>query len=182
MGSLAVVVLDIGLQHRSKMPFAQDENSIEALGANRSDEPFGIGVGLRCPPRRAQDLDPLGPEDLVEDWAEPLVPVMNQVADRCVAVFSRLGQVPGDLGAPGGVGGAVGHPTEEDLPRVQVDEEQDVEGVGCIYSTERTPSAKPLDLLVFGTRDREVNRALVITGTIDVAAKRSVERHEVGVP
>jgi hypothetical protein len=56
------------------------------------------------------------------------------------------------------------------------------EAVGCIYSTERTPSAKPLDLLVFGTRDREVNRALVITGTIDVAAKRSVERHEVGVP
>jgi hypothetical protein len=53
---------------------------------------------------------------------------------------------------------------------------------GCFYSTERTPSAKPLDLLVFKTRDREVNRALIITGTIDVAAKRSVERHEVGVP
>src|SRR6202035_1862698 len=117
MGSLAVVVLDVSLQHRSKMPLAQEEYPIEALGADRPDEPFGIGVGPRCPPRCAQDLDTLGSEYLIEDWAEPLVPVMNQVADRCVAVFSRLGQVPGDLGAPSGVGGAVGRPTDEDLDR-----------------------------------------------------------------
>ena len=82
MGSLAVVVLDVRLQHRAEMSFAQKEHPIEALGADRSDEPFGIGVGLRRPPRSAQDLDPLGPEYLVEDGAEPLVPVMNQVADR----------------------------------------------------------------------------------------------------
>src|ERR1700691_687397 len=111
------------------MPFAQEEHPVEAFGAERPDEPFGIGVRLRCPPRRAQDLDPLGPEYLVEDWAEPLVPVMYQVADRVVASFSRLGQVPGDFGAPGGVGGAVGHPTDEDPPRVQVDEEENVEGL-----------------------------------------------------
>src|SRR5665811_24591 len=101
------------------MPFAQKGQPIEALGAESPDEPFGIGVGLRCPPRRAQDLDPLGAEYLVEDWAESLVPVMNQVANRFIVAFSRLGQVPRDLGAPGGVGGAVGHPADEDLPRVQ---------------------------------------------------------------
>jgi hypothetical protein len=38
-----------------------------------------------------------------------------------------LGQVPGDLGAPSGIGGAVGHPADEDI-RVQVDEEEDMEG------------------------------------------------------
>jgi hypothetical protein len=29
---------------------------------------------------------------------------------------------------------------------------------------------------------REVNRSLVVAGAIDVAAKMSIERHEVGVP
>ncbi|MDR3648765.1 MAG: hypothetical protein P4L20_06710 [Acidimicrobiales bacterium] len=111
------------------MSFAQEEHPIETLGAHRPDEPFGIGVGFGCAPRSAQDLDPLGAEYLVEDWAEPLVPVMNQVMDRFIAAFSCLGQVPGDLGAPGGVGGAVGHPADEDFPRVQVDEEEDMEGL-----------------------------------------------------
>jgi hypothetical protein len=82
------------------MAFAQEEHPVEALGADRPDEPFGIGVGLRCPPGRAQDLDPLGAEYLVKDWAESLVPVMDQVADRAIVAFSRLGQVSGDLGAP----------------------------------------------------------------------------------
>jgi hypothetical protein len=81
------------------------------------------------PPRRAQDLDPLGPEHLVEDWAESFVPVMNQIADRFTVAFTGLGQLPGDLGAPGGIGGAVGHPSDEDLPRVQVHEEEDVESL-----------------------------------------------------
>jgi hypothetical protein len=45
MGSLAVVVLDVRLQHRAKMAFAQKEQPIEALGADRSDEPFGIADG-----------------------------------------------------------------------------------------------------------------------------------------
>ena len=111
------------------MPFAQEENPIEALGADRPDEPFGIGIGLGCPPRCAKDLDALGAKYLVENWAESLVPIMNQVANRLAMAFSRLGQASGDLGAPGGVGGAVSHPAEEDLPRVQVDEEEDVEGL-----------------------------------------------------
>jgi hypothetical protein len=54
---------------------------------------------------------------------------MDQVANRLVMGFSRLGQVPGDLSAPGRVGGTVGHPADEDLPAVQVDEEEDVEGL-----------------------------------------------------
>ena len=56
------------------MAFAQKEHPIDELGADRPDEPFGIGIGLRCPPWSAKDLDPLGPEYLVEDWAESLVP------------------------------------------------------------------------------------------------------------
>ncbi len=111
------------------MSFAQKEHPIEALGADRPNEPFGIGVGLRCPPWCAQDLDPLGAKYLVENWAESLVPIMNQVANRLVMAFSRLGQVSGDLGAPSGVGGAVSYLTDEDLPRVLVDVEQDVEGL-----------------------------------------------------
>jgi len=38
MESLAVVVLDVFLQHRSEMPFAQEEHPIEALGADRPHE------------------------------------------------------------------------------------------------------------------------------------------------
>ena len=65
MGSLAVVVLDVGLQHRSKMPLAQEEHPIEALGADRPDEPFGIGVGLRCPEVSEYSISPL-----TRDFAE----------------------------------------------------------------------------------------------------------------
>ena len=77
------------------MPFAQEEHPVEALGAERPDETFRIGVGLRCPPRRAQDLDPLGPEYLVEDGAEALVPVMYQVSARSVAAFMTTRLVSG---------------------------------------------------------------------------------------
>jgi hypothetical protein len=88
---------------------------------------YALAFGARH--GRAQDLDPLGPEYLVEDWAESFVPVMHQVADRPVVAFSCLAQVSGDLGAPSGVGGAVGYPTDKDLPRLQVDEEEDVESL-----------------------------------------------------
>jgi len=54
---------------------------------------------------------------------------MDQVADRSIVGFSGLSQVSGDLSAPSGVSGAVGHSADEDLPRVQVDEEEDVEGL-----------------------------------------------------
>jgi hypothetical protein len=59
------------------MASVHDQRVIEAFRPDRPHEPLGVGVGLRCPPRSAQDLDPFGAEYLVEDWAESLIPVMD---------------------------------------------------------------------------------------------------------
>lgn len=68
-------------------------------------------------------------EYLDEYGARSHVPVMNQVVDQFVADLSRLGQALGDVGARGGVAAAVSHFTDKDLPRVQVDGEEGVEGL-----------------------------------------------------
>ena len=66
MRALAVVVLDVLAQDALELAPAQDQQPVEALLAQRADEALGVRVGVRRPERRPDDLDPLGPEDLVE--------------------------------------------------------------------------------------------------------------------
>ena len=86
MWSLVVVVVDVGVEHAPQVCFAEDEDAVEALGAHGADEPFGICVGLRCAPRRTQDLDLFSVEDVIEGGTEPFVAVVDQEPDRAVAV------------------------------------------------------------------------------------------------
>jgi hypothetical protein len=64
------------------MASAEDHQAIEALGPNRADPSLGVSVGLRRPPGRADDLDPLGLEHLVEGRPEALVAIVHEEADR----------------------------------------------------------------------------------------------------
>jgi hypothetical protein len=57
---------------------AEDEDPIEAVGADCADPAFGVGVGVRRLDRRADHLDALGAEDLVEGAAEFRVAVVNE--------------------------------------------------------------------------------------------------------
>jgi hypothetical protein len=125
--SFPVVVLDVDLEHRSEMTFVDYQQTVEALSANRPAEPFGICIGSGRSPRGAQDLDAFGTGDLIEDGTEPLVPIVHQVLDPVDPVVSRFAQVPSNLGAPGCIGCPVGHPTNEHLSGLQIDEEQHME-------------------------------------------------------
>ena len=44
---LVVVVVDVRFEHALEVTFADDEESVEALGSDRADESFGVRVGLR---------------------------------------------------------------------------------------------------------------------------------------
>ena len=64
------------------MAWPEDNYAIEALGPNRTDPALGISIRLRRPPGRADDLDPLGLEDLVEGRTEALVAIVHEEADE----------------------------------------------------------------------------------------------------
>ena len=53
VGSVRVVVLDVGVEHYGEVAAAADEHPVEAFSADRADEAFGVGVGLRCADRGA---------------------------------------------------------------------------------------------------------------------------------
>ena len=92
--------------------------------------PFGLGVGLGSSPRGTDDLDPLCFENFVEG--------RTGIGNRGRGTGSEWGSWPdllvlglgcGRLGASGGVGRTIGHATHRDLPRVPVDEEEQVQGL-----------------------------------------------------
>jgi hypothetical protein len=70
---------------------------------------------------------PSARKTLIEDGAKPLVSVVDLVLDLIGSVVSGFGEVPGDLGTPHRIGRPVGHPADEDLSGLQIDEEQHVE-------------------------------------------------------
>ena len=99
MRALRVVVLDVRSEHRGEMTFVEDEEAVEALGANCANESFGIGVGSGRSPRGTEDVDPFGAKNFVKDGTETLVPIVHQVLDLVDPVLSRFAQIPGDLGS-----------------------------------------------------------------------------------
>jgi hypothetical protein len=60
------------------MALVQDEDPIQTLGPDGTDEALRVSVSSWSPPRSANDLHSLGLEDLVEHATESLVPVMDE--------------------------------------------------------------------------------------------------------
>src|SRR5205823_11561344 len=67
---------------------------------------LGVRVRVRRLHRRVDDLDRFAAEDVVEAAAELAVAIVDQEADRLLAVAERHQQVAGLLGYPGTVGRA----------------------------------------------------------------------------
>jgi hypothetical protein len=51
MRPVAVVVLDVVLEHEAQVPLVDDQEPVETFAAERADPPFGVGVGSRRPHR-----------------------------------------------------------------------------------------------------------------------------------
>ena len=77
-----VVVAAVDAEHVLEMAAAEDEDPVEAVGANRAHPTLGEGVRVRRLDRRADHLDAFRPEDLVERAAELRVAIMDEEPER----------------------------------------------------------------------------------------------------
>jgi hypothetical protein len=73
-----VVVAAVDTENVLEVAASENEDSVEAVGAKRAHPAFGVGVRVRRPDRRADDLDALGAEDLVEGVRELRVAVVYE--------------------------------------------------------------------------------------------------------
>ncbi len=83
MRPVLVVVAAVDAEHLLEMAAAEDEDPVEAVGANRTHPTLGEGVGVRGLNWRADDLDALRPEDLVEGVAELRVAIVDEEPTGC---------------------------------------------------------------------------------------------------
>jgi hypothetical protein len=81
MWPLAVVVVDVDAEHVFEVALVEDQQPVEALRTDCSDEAFCDRVRLRRSHRRLHDPDAFAAEDLVEGAAVLAVAVADQEAD-----------------------------------------------------------------------------------------------------
>ncbi len=126
MWPVGVVVLRVDAEDMLELSAACDQEPIETVAADRADPAFGEGVRVRRPKRRADDLDALALEDVVEGEAELAVAVVDQEPGRPRPLRERLGKLPSLLGCPTPirVGAATG---EVDAAGSEFDEEEHVQ-------------------------------------------------------
>jgi hypothetical protein len=84
MRPLRVVVLDEDAQDAFEVAAVEDQQPVQAFGADGSDEPLGDGVCLRRSHRRLDDPDAVRAEHLVEGSAVLAVAVADQEAHALV--------------------------------------------------------------------------------------------------
>src|SRR6266542_6761984 len=75
---LAVVVLDVRAEDVLEVAAVEDQQPVQALGADGADEPLRDRVRLRRPRRRLDDPDTFAAKDLVKGAAVLAVPVADQ--------------------------------------------------------------------------------------------------------
>jgi hypothetical protein len=105
MWTMAVVVPGVAAKDTLEMPCIDDQEMIEALRSDGSDESFRVGIGVRRPKRGSQNLGALGPEDLVEARHVFRVAVADEELGFDFFVDDVTGHVPRLLGDPVSIGG-----------------------------------------------------------------------------
>jgi hypothetical protein len=93
MRALGVVVLDVAPQDRFEVAAAEDEEPVETFGADRADEPLGVGVRFGCAHGRGDDLDAFAAEHLVERQGELAVAIADQEPVGCTNPIVSRGAV-----------------------------------------------------------------------------------------
>src|SRR6266545_6122228 len=112
-------------QHALEMAAAQDQDPVEAVGADGADPALRVGIRVRRPNRRADHFHSLGTEHLVEPAAELRVAIVDQKPERLLLAelhhqVARLLRCPAAVGVRG-----TGHVL--DPSRRQRNEEQHVD-------------------------------------------------------
>ena len=109
MSAGPVIVGEVAGQGAAQMSFAQDDDMIETLAADRADEPLGKGVLPRAGGRRQHFTNPHALQPLPEHVTVDAVAIAKEIGRRGVV---REG-IDDLLGGPGG-GRMLGHVEVED--------------------------------------------------------------------
>jgi hypothetical protein len=80
-----VVMAAVDVEHVLEVTPPEDQDPVEAIGAEGAHPPFGVGVRVRRLDRRANHLDALGSEHGVEGVAELRVSIVDEKPERLVA-------------------------------------------------------------------------------------------------
>jgi len=78
----AVVVVGIRPKRPIEVPPTEDERPIQALGPDRRDDPFGVGIGIGSPDRGEDHPGALRADHRVKRSAELRVPIVDEEPDR----------------------------------------------------------------------------------------------------
>ena len=89
---MAVVMIEVLHQHCFELTSVEDQHPVETLSTDGADEALGEGVGPRGSDRRADDLDPLRPEDFVETGRELGVSVPDEEPDGLSTIDHHHGR------------------------------------------------------------------------------------------
>ena len=74
----------IDTKHMLEMSATEDEDPIDAVGADGPHPAFGVGIRVWRLDGRADHLHALGAEDLIERMAELLVAIVDQESERLI--------------------------------------------------------------------------------------------------
>ena len=103
MRPVSVVVADIDAEDMFELAAADDQQPVKAFAADAADPTLHVGVGVRRPYRRADDLDLLARQERVESRRELRVAVMDQEPHPPVTIVKLHQQVARLLERPRGV-------------------------------------------------------------------------------
>src|SRR3989442_4653700 len=122
MSASLVIVREVAGQGAAQVSFAQDDDMIETLAADRVDEPLREGVLPRAVGRCEHFTDPHALHSLPERVTVNAVPIAEEIGRRGV-VREGVNEL---LGGPGG-GGMLGHVEVEDVPAAVGVDDQEVD-------------------------------------------------------
>ena len=91
MGSMPVVMLDIGGQDTLQVSGSGDEEVVEAFPANGADPSLRVRIPVRGLIGRPYDVGADGGPDVIEGPGELGVPVADQVTNDSTLVFQSGG-------------------------------------------------------------------------------------------
>src|SRR5438045_2924087 len=140
MWPVLVVVAAVDAEHVLEMTAADDEDPVEAVGADCAHPAFGEGVRVRRLNWRADDLDAFGAEDLIEGVAELRVAIVDEESEG-VLVAELDGEVARLLGDPASVR-LRGASDVLNPPRCERDEEENVDPKKMVSTVRKSQASR----------------------------------------
>ena len=125
MGARLMVIGEVPRQDSTQVPFVEDQDMVEALAADRTDQALDEWILPRAVWRREDFLDLHSRHAVAELLAIDLVTVAQEMGGRRV-VRERVDDL---LSGPGG-GGVLGHVEVDDAPAVVGEDDEGRRGRG----------------------------------------------------